>query len=458
MQNWHPDLEKAEGPKYLAITAELERDVEAGRLVPGDRLPPQRALAERLGVDLTTITRAYDEARRRGLIEADGRRGSFVRARAVALVEDEDAVPADTGMNMPPVPRAALAEAWTQGTAMLFQGRAAARLHYQPAGGAMEDREAAARLLETRGVEAGPDMVLVTAGGQHALHAAIRAQLRPGDVVCVGRYAYSGFLALARSYGLRLRVVEGDGEGVDPDALDAACRAERVRGLYVVPTNDNPTTATLGEDRRHAIAQVARRHDLAIIEDDAYGQLPAEPLLPLAALAPERTWHIASVSKILSPSLRIAHLRAPSVKDAMRAAIDLHATAVMAAPLNAALVTGWLENGTYARLIDEVRAEAAWRRRLAADILDGADWRAHPQGYHLWLRLEEGVMIHEILNTLRPAGLSVVPGDAFAVEPLAERRLRVSIGGGLGRERLERNLRLLEAMLHPRGGQAAPLV
>ena len=88
----------------------------------------------------------------------------------------------------------------------------------------------------------------------------------------------------------------------------------------------------------------------------------------------------------------------------------------------------------------------------------GADWRAHPQGYHLWLRLEEGVMIHEILNTLRPAGLSVVPGDAFAVEPLAERRLRVSIGGGLGRERLERNLRLLEAMLHPRGGQAAPLV
>jgi DNA-binding transcriptional MocR family regulator len=458
MQSWHPDLEKSDGPKYLAITAELERDVETGRLSAGDRLPPQRALAERLGVDLTTITRAYDEARRRGLIEADGRRGSFVRARPATLADDDGAVPADTGMNMPPVPRAALAEAWTQGTAMLFQGRVAARLHYQPAGGAMEEREAAARLLVERGVEAGPDMVLVTAGGQHALHAAIRAQLHPGDVVCVGRYAYSGFLTLARGFGLRLRVVEGDEEGMDPDALDAACRAERVRALYIVPTNDNPTTATLGEDRRRAIADIARRHDLAILEDDAYGQLPAAPLPPLATFAPERTWHIASVSKILSPSLRIAHLRAPSVKDAMRAATDLHATAVMAAPLNAALVTAWLENGTYARLIAEVRAEAAWRRGLAADILEGVDWSAHPEGYHLWLRLDEGVMVHEILNALRPAGLSVVPGDAFAVEPLAERRLRVSIGGGLGRERLERNLRLLEAMLHPRGGQSAPLV
>ncbi len=458
MQNWHPDLINAEGPKYLAITAELARDVEAGRLSAGDRLPPQRALAERLGVDLTTVTRAYDEARRRGLIEADGRRGSFVRARPIAPIEHEDAAPADTGMNMPPVPGAMLAEAWTRGTGMLLQSRAAARLHYQPAGGAMEDREAAARLLGERGVEAGPDMVLVTAGGQHALHAAIHAQLRRGDVVCVGRYAYSGFLALARSFGLQLRVVAGDEEGMDPDALDAACRTGPVRALYIVPTNDNPTTATLGEDRRRAIADVARLHDLAILEDDAYGQLPCAPLPPLAAFAPERTWHIASVSKILSPSLRIAHLRAPSVKDAMRAATDLHATAVMAAPLNAALVTAWLGDGTYARFVGEVRDEAAWRRRLAAAILDGIDWRAHPEGYHLWLALDPGAQVHELLNALRPAGLSVVPGDAFAVEPVAERRLRVSIGGGLGRERLERNLRLLEAMLHPRGGQGSPLV
>jgi DNA-binding transcriptional MocR family regulator len=457
MQSWHPDIDIAGGPKYIAIATAMLRDVEAGRLAVGQRLPPQRDLAQRLGVDLTTVTRAYEEARRLGVLEADGRRGSFVRAPGRPPRVEDDQPPLDTGMNMPPDPAGAIVEAWSRATAALLSANTL-HMHYQPAGGSPADRAAGAALLGSRGVAASADTVLVSAGGQHALHAVMAATLEAGDGVAVGAYVYPGFLALARRLGLKLHVVATDEEGLDPDALSAACALHGLRAIYVVPTNDNPTAVTMGDDRRAAVAAVARRNGLTILEDDAYGQLPAAPLQPLAAYAPERTWHIASVSKVLSPGLRVAYLRAPTVRDALRLAGDLHETAIMASPLSAAVVTEWLADGTYARLIAQVREEARWRRNLASTILAGADFRMHPEGYHLWLAVPGPAAEQDIANTLRPAGLSIVPAGAFAVDQIPERRLRVSIGGAIGRERLERTLNLLEALLGQASRQGSSLV
>jgi DNA-binding transcriptional MocR family regulator len=164
------------------------------------------------------------------------------------------------------------------------------------------------------------------------------------------------------------------------------------------------------------------------------------------------------VSKVLSPGLRVAYLRAPTVRDALRLAGDLHETAIMASPLSAAVVTEWLADGTYARLIAQVREEARWRRNLASTILAGADFRMHPEGYHLWLAVPGPAAEQDIANTLRPAGLSIVPAGAFAVDQIPERRLRVSIGGAIGRERLERTLNLLEALLGQASRQGSSLV
>ncbi|HWK35180.1 PLP-dependent aminotransferase family protein [Sphingomonas sp.] len=453
MQNWTPDLSREDGPKYLAIAAALTRDIHGGALRPGDRLPPQRTLAERLSVDLTTVTKAYNEVRRSGLIEGGGRRGSFVRG-AAADEASGDAAPPDTGMNLPPDPLGGtLADRYRRAVATVLTGpAAAARFHYQPGGGAVADREAGAAWLRAIGIEASADTVLLASGGQNALHAIVGAVLSPGDAVAVARHVYPGFLALARRYGIPLVTVAGDDEGIDPDALDAHCRAQAIRALYVVPTNDNPTAATMGAARRAALAEVARRHDLTIIEDDAYGRLPDAPTPPIAALAPERTWHVASLSKLISPGLRIAYLRAPSVRHAWRLATDLHETAVMAPPLNAAIASLWLRDGGIDALAGEVRAEAVARMALAREILSEVPFAAHPQGYHLWLPLPDGVAAGDVVNALRPAGLSVVPAAAFAVDPAdATAALRVSIGGGLSRERLSRTLQLLDALLDQGG-------
>lgn len=462
MQSWKPDLTTLTGPKYLAIARALARDVDAGTLVPGDRLPPQRALAEALGVDLTTVTRAYGEAQRQGLIEGDGRRGSFVRERRDAAQARAPIVERiDPGMNAPPdIPGMSLAGAFRDTAArLLANGDGMGLLQYQPAGGQPSVREAGAALLRARGVEASEDMVLVSAGGQQALHAIFSAELKAGDRLAVAPFAYPGLLALARRYGVVLCPVRMDGEGIDPDALDALCTSASVQAVYLVPTNDNPTTATMSPGRRTAIAEVARRHGLMVIEDDAYGQLPERPITPIAALAPERTWHIASVSKILSPGLRVAWLRAPDIGRAWRLAADLHETAIMAPPLNAAVVADWAEGDMLHRLIGEVRAEARGRGALVRQCLAEGRYHRHPDGYHLWIPLPPDADAALIAQALRSQGMSAIPGDAFAVDrSTAGPALRVSIGGLVPRDRLERGLRLLGALIVPDATRKMSLV
>lgn len=459
--DWTPALDAFPGPKYRSIALALARDVEQGRLRPGDRLPPQRELAQALGVDLTTVTRAYGEARSLGIIDADGRRGSFVREPATPAIRTSISteVPAfDTGMNLPPLPqRSTLAERYAAELGEVLAGPAAGmRLQYQPSGGAPEDRRAGASWLTARGIPADEDEVLVVSGGQTALHAVATAELRAGDAVCTGPLVYPGWLAIGRRLGLRTIALEADAEGILPQALERAAPA--ATALYVVPTNDNPTTATMGAERRRAIAEIARRHGLKIIEDDAYGRLPAERLPALASLAPERTWHVASLSKIVSPMLRVAYLRAPSLRDALRLSADVHETTVMAPPLNAAVATRWLESGAWAELVAEVRAECAARQAIAAQTLPPGSYRAHPEGYHMWLPLDGAPSPAELVSALGPSGLSAVSSHAFTPEGRQSSGIRVSIGGNLSRERLTRALSLLDALLHDKDRPARVLV
>lgn len=461
IQSWTPTFDQIAGPKYLAIAEALASDIQGGRLAEGTRLPPQRALAETLGVDLTTVTRAYGEVQRLGLIEGSGRRGSFVRRKAAADPAAVRSEASDTGMNAPPeLEDGLLAAAFRRALdAVLTRSGAAGAFHYQPSGGLPIAREAGADLLGGRGVICDGDTMLVTSGGQHALHAVVSAELHPGDVVAVAAHIYPGFLALARRYGLRLAVVASDEEGIDPRDLDAVCRGNAVRALYVVPTNDNPTTATMGSQRRAALAAMAERHGLIVIEDDAYGLLPARPLAPIASLAPDRTWHIASVSKILAPGLRVAWLRAPSVSRAWRLAADIHETAIMAPPLNAAVVAEWIGTGVFGQLVAAVRSQAQARQAIVASCLGAATVYAQPEGYHFWMPLSRDVDTAHVISALRPHGLSVVAGDAFAVDRTSVTpALRVSIGGAITRDRLERSLRLLDALTGPDATRKVPLV
>jgi len=462
MQNWIPDISAASGPKYLAIAGAIARDIDAGKLRAGDRLPPQRTLAEALGLDLTTITRAYGEAQRLGLVEGNGRRGSFVRSNTAAAIGIRIDDAGETGMNAPPEGfGGSLGSSFQDCTAaLLAPEHGALPFQYQRSGGAPSVRKAGADMLATRGIPCSEDTVLIAAGGQNALHAIFSAELKAGEKLAVCPYVYPGLLALARRFGIELVAVEADEGGMIPAALEQICLNQEIRAIYLVPTNDNPTAVTMPSDRRAAIAEVIVQHELLLIEDDAYGFLPNEPLPPVTSFAPDNSWYIASVSKVLTPGLRVAWLRAPDVAGAWRLAADMHETAIMAPPLNAAVVAEWLRTGTFDRLVDEVRAEASHRQELACECLPNASFRAPSYGYHLWLDVPADLDARHIADALRQHGLAAISGDAFAADRTitSTGALRVSIGGALSRKKLRRGLLLLAALISPTAPRKVSLV
>ena len=451
---WLPDLTEVAGTKYQAIADALGAAIERGVLRKGDRLPPQRAVAAKLGVDLTTVTKAYDTARLHGLIEARGRAGSFVSGATQEPILPPPSV--DTGMNMPPeIPGGVLSRAMIETSSALLAGAEMAWLQYAPAGGAPQDRAAGARLLSRRGLPSAEEEVIVTAGGQNALHAILTSTLRPGDTVACGRFVYPGFKALAERIGLTLLPLRR----LDSATLAKACRKHVVSALYVVPTNDNPSAITLSEEARAALALVARQYDLQVIEDDAYGLLAHVPIKPITAFAPERCWYVASLAKVITPALRLAYVRAPGIGSALRLATDVHETAIMAPPLNAAMVSRWIDDGTFERLVAAMRAEIAWRQDLADSVLGDLERQRSPEGYHIWLPLPAHFRADDLVGAMRQHGLSMVAAASFAVERGDEQQaVRISLGGPIDHERLGRALRVLHGYVSQPNGRATPLV
>ncbi len=448
--SWMPQIDNASGPKYLAIAGALLADIRSGRLKPGYRLPSQRLLAKELGLDLTTVTRAFNEARRLGLIEANTGRGSFVSARAREADNGGagGAPVIDLSMNMPPQPpEAGLRERIQEGIgSVLNSPDGLMHLHYQESAGAGPDRAAAAHWLGGRLGPVPVDRIVVTGGAQMALYAIVRILARPGDAICVPDITYPGLRTIAEQLKVRLAPVAMDEEGLDPAALEEMCERETPKAIYCVPTIHNPTTATMSLKRREAIAAVARRYGLSIIEDDAYGALPQQAPTPIASLAPEITWHVATLSKCVTPALRMAYVVTPGLADTLRLAAEIRAMSLMAPPLMAAVASKWILDGTLDVITAAIRQESAARQAIAQRALRGLEFHAHPEGHHLWLILPERWRQADLNLYARQSGLALVPSEAFAVGSAPD-AIRVSLGAAQNQAMLERGLNWLATVL-----------
>lgn len=437
--DWVSPLVPGAEPYYLQIVQFIEEAVEVGRLHPGDRLPPQRRLADVLGVDFTTVTRAYGEARRRGLLEAVTGRGSFVSPR-----RETAGPPIDLGMNIPPPPtgmrlgdaiRDAIGEILTRTDANLLMA-------YHAGAGSRAERAAAAIWLRPLWPEVDADRIVVCAGAQTALVALLCRLVPDGGSVLCEALTYPGLIAASVETKRKTIPVAVDGEGMVPEALAEEAQRTRAKVVVITPTIHNPTTATMSEVRREAIVAVARRLDLTIVEDDPYALLALKSApAPLAARAPERTWYVASLSKTLSPGLRTAYLVAPVTADLDPLLSLLSTLARMPAPLMTALATHWITIGLARDILERVRAEAEQRQALARRVLPQA--LGHPTGLHVWLALPADWDRHRLIQTVRREGLGIVASDAFAVARPATDAVRLALGGVGDRARLAEALTLI---------------
>ncbi|MFC7051141.1 PLP-dependent aminotransferase family protein [Hansschlegelia quercus] len=427
---WSPDLSLSDKPRYLAIADLIAADIRSGRLAVGDRLPPQRALAKRIRVDFTTVARGYVEAQKRGLIASRVGQGTFVAgAPKTTSLRASARLSADLSMNLPPEPSdPELLDLMRAGVTEVSRD-IVARLRYQGFGGSPADKDAASAWLGRRALVPTQDRVFVTPGAHAALLGIVGILAKPGDVVLCERVTYPGIRAIAAQLGVRLIGLEMDADGVTPDALGEACERFRPKAVYLNPTLQNPTTLTISEPRRAALAAVARAYELPIVEDDAYGFIPTRKISPFAAIAPDLTWHVAGLAKCIGAGLRAAYMVAPSARAAWPFVAALRAANVMASPLTVSLATVWIEDGTADAILRFIRAETAARQKLAAEILPRGSFVSDPLSFNLWINLPAPWTRSSFVGHMRETGIGVVASDVFTVDGAPAEAVRVCIGG-----------------------------
>ena len=264
---------------------------------------------------------------------------------------------------------------------------------------------------------------------------------------------FPGFRSAAQKLGLTVTGVAMDAEGVLPDALAKAIRSRKPKAVYLTPTIHNPTTATMSGRRRWTSGRSCARPAVPLIEDDAYGLLdPSHDWI--ATLIPDQTFVTTSLSKCLTPGLRVSFLAAPDEGAAAALRGILQSIAQMAPPLMVALALEWLRTGDAERIILAIREEAAARQKLAARILRGHAYSAHPNGHHVWMPLPQEWSRTDFVAQLSRRGLSVVASDVFAIGPPPQ-AIRLGLGAARTREDLASALTLLAATLRQSGGSSA---
>ena len=447
MTDWVPTLVAIQGPRYLAFVVALEADIAAGRVKPGMRLLPQRDMAQRLDLSVGTISKAYAEAEQRGLISGEVGRGTFVqRRRPEARRQGQSETAINLALNVPPytgeddVIASVLAE-------IVADGEMSNLLGYLPHQGLRRHREAMSNWLASLGIAADADHLFITHGGQHALSIALGMVAQPGDTVLTESYTYSGMLALSAQGGYPLHGVATDASGLIPERLDRTFTETGARVLYCMPTLQTPLGSVMPKERRQAIAEIVRRHDAFLLEDDAYGYLLTPPLPPISRLIPERSFYIVSFAKCLAPGLRIAAMIAPEAfRD--RSINALRATGWMAVPVMAEVVARLIHNGGLARQARLKRDTAAQRDRIVRRVL--REWlpatTAAP-GFHVWLPLPAGRTLAALIAQAAQAGITLAPPGALRRMESESLGVRLCLGAPATEADLERALAEIRRIL-----------
>lgn len=427
---WVPQLSEFNQPVYLSIADALARDIGSGLLNDGDRLPTLRELAVTLNVTPGTISRAYSEAQRRGLVQGEVGRGTYVLAQPPLVLPEGSSAPSLSlgqaeALDLSIIkPYSETLEYWLRG-ALVGMARSSdfgRALDYAPDGGHPAHREAGAQWLRHSLPEANWQQVVITSGAQHGLMVAISALSNAGDLVLCESLCYPGIISVAHGLERRLRGVGMDEEGILPEALREQCLREKPALLVCVASCQNPTTAIMSPRRRAQIAAIAEEFDFLIIDDDIYGFLATDPSIkPLSSYAPQRSVYLTSLSKAIMPALRVGYLYSPP-KLLSRLSSMVRSSVWMPSPLTAQLASNVIVEGLDRKLVQTQRNEAAARQAIARDVFAGLEIRTQPHSYHLWLTLPEPWTGDEFATLARANGVLVMSGSQFQVERGASSR------------------------------------
>lgn len=451
---------KGSDPVYIQIVKGLIREIERGRLKSGDVLPGSREMAAKLGVNRKTVTIAYDDLIAQGWLVSQKTKGTFVSERlpearrgagamdrpvsrgegwqfrrlaeplnVAAIFPQSGVVLLDDGT---PDTRLFPAESFARAyRSVLALAGKLGKLEYGDPRGSLVLRTAIARMLGAdRGLATTPDRVCVTRGSQMAIYLAARLLVRPGDAVVVDRLTYPPAREVFRAAGAKILRTEIDEAGTDVDSLEKICRNHHVKVVYLTPHHHFPTTVLMTRERRRRILALSYQFGFVVIEDDYDHEFHfvQQPLLPLSAFDPGVVY-IGSMSKLLSPNLRLGYISA-NEEFIQRAAQEILLIDRQGDQVTEAAVAELIESGEVRRHANRALQVYATRRDefaavLAAGLGDIVDFGLPDGGLAFWLTFKSTTDLDRLEENAVSCGLSFLPSRSFAGQDADGRGIRV---------------------------------
>lgn len=401
MTNWLPDLQASDGPLYVRIADQIEQAIGSGALAAGCKLPPQRNLAYDIGVTIGTVSRAYSMVRERGLVSGEVGRGTYVLGTA----EGETAITADpvsarlSGTRAAHAPPGKLrfdtTAATDVGQSTVITELLSAICREQPNEVASYTRnfpahwlEAGQRWLRQSDWMPAADSIVPTLGAHAAVIAAASVITSPGDRIVFEHVTYSQISRGTALLGRQTVLVESDGDGIIPEDFERVCVQQHPKLAFLMSSAQNPTLATMPEDRRRAIVAIAKRHNVFLIEDNLYGGMTDNGIPLLAELAPDRTFLVGGLSKSVAAGVRGGWIACPPHL-AQRVRIAHKMVSGGLPYLLAELAARMVLSGTAEAIRSKVSQEVQSREAFAREIFAGLDFNSHPRVPFLWLKLPD---------------------------------------------------------------------
>lgn len=438
---------------YRQIADVIIGDIAKRKLVPGEKLLPQRELAHQLGVAIATVTRAYNHLEQQGFVSSHVGRGTFISGKRQdhSLTDMPRTDVIDLATYKVPVPDldTKLAETFK---AIIADHHPQQILGPSPTAGHLNHRRAIADWLVRYGVNVDPAQVIITNGGQHATMAALSTITHAGETIATEELSDPRMKAVASHLDRRLVGIKMDELGLIPESLDELCHREKIAAIYCTTRLQNPTNTTLPIERRYAVADIARRHDIPIIESDIYGTIFDDPEEPIVALAPERTHFISSFGRIAGPGMKVGCLVSPR-SEVVRTQAGVGMSTGAATLIAVELTSRWINSGQLDGMIRWQQADNIRRISLLSTYPLLGTARINSASPHVWLPLPMHWRADNLIESAIDHGVEIAPTHSFVIgRNSLPHAVRLSVGAPLSAEVLQIACTRLERLLetHPK--------
>lgn len=446
--SWKPKLEKTNKPLYLSIADLLENDIVDGILLPGTKLPPQRELADFLDINVSTISRAFKVCEKKGLLSGAVGSGTFVSYDVntnIFLTPDYASNLIEMGSMMPET--IDQDEIVTLLQKMITEPNFGQLFQYGSLEGKEWQKDAAVKLIEKSGYKTTADLLLPASGGQNAIAAILAGLFQAGDRIGTDPLTYPGMKSAAKMLGIQLVPIKHENNEISEEGLLYACKNENIKGIYIMPNYQNPTTHIMSEVCRRMIARISKEKDLIVIEDGINSLLMEKPLHAVATYAPEQTLYVVSLSKTVVPALRQAYIAAPKhYKNDIKTA--LYNINISQSVFLMELASRMIASKNVDKLIDERRQRMKRRNKIVNKYLKNYNVMGNDESIFRWLILPDGVTGEEFEAMACKKGVRLYAAERFTVgntKPIEA--VRLAIGAPRNLDDLERGLKILKELL-----------